>query len=195
MSYLLALTGSIGMGKSTAAGIFTQHGVPVWDADAAVHDLYLPGAAGTKVVEALVPTAVGAAGVDRAALREEMKADETLLPRLQEHIHPLVAADRADFIAQRDEAVLAFDIPLVFELGNEGDFDGVAVVTTEESLQRQRVLAREGMTAETLEFILSKQLSDAEKRKKADFLIDSTSLATAERDIKAILAKIGAPDA
>ncbi|MEL6550785.1 MAG: dephospho-CoA kinase [Pseudomonadota bacterium] len=195
MSYLLALTGSIGMGKSTAAGIFARYGVPVWDADAAVHDLYSPGASGTKVIEGLVPTAIGADGVDRGALREAMKADDTLLPRLQERIHPLVAADRADFIARRAEPVLVFDIPLVFELGNEGEFDGVAVVTTEESVQRQRVLARDGMTAENLEFILSKQLSDAEKQRKADFLIDSTSLATAERDIKAILAKIGDTDA
>ncbi|MEL6914357.1 MAG: dephospho-CoA kinase [Pseudomonadota bacterium] len=192
MSFRLALTGSIGMGKSTAAGIFAEFGVPVWDADVAVHRLYQPGAAGAEAIAVLLPEAVTETGVDRAKLREAMTADEGLLSRVQDVIHPLVAKDRADFAESRSEDFLLFDVPLVFELGNEGDFDAVAVVTTTPDLQDARVLARPGMTRASYDFIRSQQLPDAEKRAKADFLIDSTSMDTARRDITSILDTIGA---
>ena len=173
---VLGLTGSIGMGKSTTAAMFADAGVPVWDADAAVHRLYGPNAAGSAALAALVPQAVGSAGTDRAKLRAAIMADPGLLAQIEAAIHPLVAADRAEFLdrarAEGHRLVLC-DIPLLYETGAERWLNRVAVVTAPAKVQRDRVLARPGMTEEAFAAILAKQLPDAEKRARADFVIDT----------------------
>lgn len=190
--FLLGLTGSIGMGKSTTAGFFAEAGVPVWDADAAVHGLYGPGGAGTGAVARLVPDAVRDGAVDRAALRAAVAADPGLLRRLEQVVHPLVAADRADFVARHaDAALLLFDIPLLYETGAEAGLDGVLVVTAPAEVQRERVLARPGMDAAALAAILARQLPDAEKRARADFVIDTSQGPEAARSgVLALVARL-----
>ena len=173
---VLGLTGSIGMGKSTTAAMFAEQGVPVWDADAAVHRLYGPNAAGSAALAALVPEAVGADGTDRATLRAAILANPRLLAQVEAAIHPLVAADRDAFLhrarAEGHRLVLC-DIPLLFETGADRWLDRVAVVTAPPEVQRARVLSRPGMTEEAFAAILAKQVPDAEKRARADFVIDT----------------------
>ncbi|MEM7508425.1 MAG: dephospho-CoA kinase [Pseudomonadota bacterium] len=174
---VLGLTGSIGMGKSTTAAMFADAGVPVWDADAAVHALYGPGAAGSTAISQVAPEAVGPDGVDRAALRAAILADPGLLKTIEASIHPLVAQDRADFLAVQCEAgakVVLCDIPLLFETGADAWLDRVVVVTAPAEVQRARVLERPGMTEEALAAILAKQVPDAEKQARADFIIDTS---------------------
>ena len=178
--YKLALTGSIGMGKSTTAQMFADAGVPVWDADAAVARLYGPGGGAVGAIEQLVPVAVRGLGaerqVDRAALRKAVTADPALVPLLEKAVHPLVGEDRAAFLAQAKASgarVALCDIPILFETGGDAAFDGVVVVSAPADLQRERVLARPGMTEETLDMILARQMPDAEKRAKATWVIDT----------------------
>ncbi len=173
-AYILGLTGSIGMGKSTTAEFFREAGVPVWDADAAVHKLYNRGGAGVRAIEALVPAAIKDGAVDRGALREAILSDDGLLKRIEGVVHPLVSADRQDFlISNSGNPLVVCDIPLLFETGADKWLDGVLVVTADESVQKQRVMDREGMTDEVFETILAKQTPDAEKRQRADYLIDT----------------------
>ncbi len=191
--YRLGLTGSIGMGKSTTAGFFADAGVPVWDADAAVHRLYAPGNGGAPALADLVPDAITpAGGVDRDRLRTALAADPALLAGIEARIHPLVAADRAAFAADHPQAdLLLFDIPLLFETGAERGLDGVLVVTAPPETQRARVLARPGMTPEMLDRILARQTPDAEKRARADFVIDTgTGLDAARAAVLSLLARI-----
>jgi dephospho-CoA kinase len=172
----IALTGSIGMGKSTTARLFAEEGAAVWDADAAVHRLYAAGGAGAEAVARLAPQAVGPEGVDRAALRAAVLADPDLLPRIEAAVHPLVAADRKAFLARaRAEGARAAvcDIPLLFETGAADRFDAVVVVSVPPEVQRARVLARPGMTPEAFEAMLARQTPDAEKRARADVVIDA----------------------
>ena len=194
--FLLGLTGSIGMGKSTTAGFFAEAGVPVWDADAAVHRLYGPGGAGSAAVVGLVPSAVRDGAVDRAALRSAVAADPALLRRLEGVVHPLVAADRAAFVADHaDAALLLLDIPLLYETGAEAGLDGVLVVTAPAEVQRDRVLARPGMDAAALAAILARQLPDAEKRARADFVIDTSRGPEAARaEVLALMARLRKED-
>ena len=148
--FRLGLTGSVGMGKSTTARIFAEEGVPVWDADAAVHRLYSAGGAAVAPIAALCPDAVRNGAVDRGVLRAWLAEDENRFARLEEIVHPLVAADRAAFLeAHGDAALVVLDMPLLFETGAERLVDAVAVVTTSENAQRARVLKRPGMTAES----------------------------------------------
>ena len=173
----LGLTGSIGMGKSTTAQMFRDAGIPVWDADATVHALYGPGAAGSEALRAVAPDAVTDEGVDRAKLRAAIIADPSLLKKVEAAIHPLVGEDRNAFLHQawRDgDRIVLCDIPLLFEGGNEQNMDKVVVVTAPADVQRERVLARPGMTEEAFQAILSKQVPDAIKREKADYLIDTS---------------------
>ena len=173
---VLGLTGSIGMGKSTTAAMFAEAGVPVWDADAAVHRLYAAGGEGSRAIAALVPDAVTESGTDRARLRAAILAEPGLLARVEGAVHPLVAADRARFLerARAGGAKLSLcDIPLLYETGAEKWLDKVAVVSAPVEVQRDRVLARPGMTEEAFAAILAKQLPDAEKRARADFVIDT----------------------
>ena len=174
---VLGLTGSIGMGKSTTAQMFREAGVPVWDADATVHALYGPGAAGSEALRAIAPDAVTDEGVDRAKLREAIIADPSLLKKIEAVIHPLVGQDRGAFLHQveRDgQAIVLCDIPLLFEGGNEQWLDKIVVVTAPADVQRERVMARPEMTKEVFETILAKQVPDEIKREKADYVIDTS---------------------
>lgn len=170
----VGLTGSIAMGKSTTAALFRDEGVPVFDSDAAVHALYRPGAAGSEAIAALAPSAVGAAGVDREALKSAIASDPALLPAIEAAIHPLVAAAREAFVTEAGAApVVLFDIPLLYETGAETSLDAVVVVTAPEAVQRARALARPGMTNAHLDRIQARQTPDAEKRARADFLVET----------------------
>jgi len=172
--FLLGLTGSVGMGKSTTAGFFAEAGVPVWDADAAVHRLYGPGGAGTAAIAAILPAATGPEGVDRAVLRQAALAHPDLLARIEAAIHPLVAADRAAFLAAHPDAeLLVFDVPLLFETGAQAEFDAVLVVTALPEVQRARVRTRPGMTEAAFQRLLERQMPDAEKRARATYVIDT----------------------
>jgi dephospho-CoA kinase len=192
--YRLGLTGSVGMGKSTTAALFAEAGVPVWDADAAVHRLYAEGGAGAGAIAGLAPQAVSGAVVDRDRLRDAIIADPDLLGRIEARVHPLVAADREAFAAAHADAdILLFDIPLLFETGGEAGLDAVLVVTAPEAVQRARVLARPGMTPAALARILARQTPDAEKRARADFIIETgRGVEAARADVLALLARIRA---
>lgn len=189
MTYRLGLTGSIGMGKSTAAAMFAELGHPVWDADAAVHRLYAAGGAATGPVGDAFPDAMTQGAVSRETLKNLIAQDKTALNRLESIVHPLVSADRQHFIAQAAEAgapLVVLDIPLLFETGAEAMLDGVAVVSTDAATQKTRVMARPGMTAETFDLILSRQMPDAEKRKRADWIIPTDTLDGARTAIRAL---------
>jgi dephospho-CoA kinase len=169
---VLGLTGSIGMGKSTVAAMFAGEGVPVFDADAAVHRLQGPGGACVEGIAAAFPGTAGAGGVDRAVLGQAVLGDPAALARLEAIVHPAVAAMRAAFLAEHAAAPLVvLDVPLLFETGGERHCDRVAVVSAGEAVQRARVLARPGMTAARFDAILARQLPDADKRARADIVI------------------------
>ena len=189
----LGLTGSIGMGKSTTAAFFRDEGIPVWDADAAVHRLYAPGGAGTAAIAALHAPAVGPEGVSRDALKRWIAADAGALKQIEAAIHPLVAADRADFIenARREGAdIIVLDIPLLFETGGEAKMDGTLVVSAPPQVQRERVLARPGMTSAQLETILARQMPDSEKRARATWVIETTGLEAVRAAVRDLIAEI-----
>jgi dephospho-CoA kinase len=190
--YLLGLTGSVGMGKSTTAALFADAGVPVWDADAAVHRVYASGGGGAAALADLAPAAVRGSTVDRDQLRATVTADPGLLERLEARIHPLVAEDRGSFRDRHPNSdVLLFDIPLLYETEAERWLDGVLVVTAPAGVQRARVLARAGMSPEMLEHVLARQLPDAEKRARADFVITTDRGVDAARaDVEALLRRI-----
>lgn len=199
MSFRLGLTGSIGMGKSTTAQMFAEEGLPVWDADAAVHRLYQPGQPAALAIARLFPTAINPDGsVNRPHLRALIQADPTVLDRLNAAVHPLVAEDRAQFLAQNSLApIVLLDIPLLYESQIETTCDAVAVVSAPAEVQRDRVLAR-GMSEAEFLTILNRQLPDAEKRARADYVIPTTSLDIARAAVKDVLADIRrriAPDA
>lgn len=192
-AFRLGLTGSIGMGKSTTAAMFRAAGCAVWDADAAVHRLYAPGGALVGPVAALFPMALREGGIDRAALKAALGGDAARLRQLEAVVHPATAEDRADFYRQAVAAgqdIVVFDIPLLFETGAEAQMDGVAVVSTNTETQAQRVLARPGMTAEALDFIRARQMPDAEKRARADWVIPTDTLDGARAAVAAICAAI-----
>ncbi|MDS9466799.1 dephospho-CoA kinase [Paracoccus sp. MBLB3053] len=177
MSFLLGLTGSIGMGKSTAAAMFRDLGHPVWDADEAVHRLYAPGGAAVAKVASAFPGSWAHGGIDRAALKAALAKDPAGFPRLEAIVHPLVAADRAGFIARHADApIVVLDIPLLYENGSEEGMDGVAVVSAPAEVQRARVMARPDMTPDAFAMILGRQMPDAEKRARADWIIPSVTL-------------------
>ena len=189
---VVGLTGSIGMGKSTTAGLFAEAGVPVYDADAAVHALYAAGGAGVEVVRALFPGTIRDGAVDRAALAAEVVGAPEKLKQLERAVHPLVAAHRTDFFAALGEAdVVVLDIPLLFETGGEAQVDKVVVVSAPAAMQRARVLARPGMTPAKLDAILARQLPDAEKRARADFVVDtSKGIESARSQVADILVRL-----
>jgi dephospho-CoA kinase len=172
---ILGLTGSIGMGKSTTAKLFAEAGVPVYDADAAVHRLYEGEAA--PLIEAAFPGTTVNGKVDRPLLSARVVHDATAMKRLEGIVHPLLGASRQKFFddAERSGAPVAVvDVPLLFETGGEKRVDAVVVVTTSPENQRGRILARGTMTHEALDAILARQLPDAEKRKRADFVVDTS---------------------
>lgn len=188
---VLGLTGSIGMGKSTTASMFADLGVPVWDADAAVHRLYAPGGAAVAPLAAAFPDATGAdGGVDRARLRACIAADPQALDRIEAIVHPLVAADRAEFLDQAARSgapVVLFDVPLLFEGGLDAACDATIVVSAPPEVQRARVLARPGMTEAHLAGILARQMPDAEKRSSATHVIETTGLDEARAAVQELV--------
>ena len=193
MSFLLGLTGSIGMGKSTTADMFREEGIPVWDADQAVHEIYAQDQDVISEIGNLVPTAISSGGVNRAALSEALKVDPSLIAQIESIVHPKVAQHRADFIeAHRAADLIVLDIPLIFEKDMSAEFDAVLVVTINEDEQRKRVMAREGMTATKFEMIRNMQTPDDIKRAKADYLIHTNSLSQTKADVQSLLKKIRA---
>lgn len=199
MTFRLGLTGSIGMGKSTTAAMFAKEGIPVWDADAAVHRLYEPGQPAAIAVGKLFPSVIDPDGrVNRPRLRAVIQADPSALDCVNAVVHPLVRQDRAAFLAANtDSAIVLLDIPLLYESGLSDACDAVAVVSAPADAQRERVLAR-GMTEAEFALILSRQMPDAEKRARADYVIATTTLEAARAAVKDVLADIQrriAPDA
>ena len=192
MSFVLGLTGSIGMGKSTTSAMFRDLGVPVWDADAAVHRLYAPGGSAVDAVSKLCPQALAPdGGIDRNKLRACIAEAPEMLDKITAIVHPLVAQDRSAFLAAATAPLVVLDIPLLYEGGGAEDCDAVAVVSAPAELQRQRVLAR-GMSEEEFEMILSRQMPDAEKRQRADFVIESKALEPARRQLIALVQQLTA---
>lgn len=191
----LGLTGSIGMGKSTVAAMFAGEGVPVFDADAAVHRLQGPEGALVAKIEAHFPGTTGAGGVDRLALAERVLGEAAKLRRLEELVHPAVAREREAFLRDHSGAPLVLlDIPLLFEAGGWKHVDKVVVVSAPEEVQRARVLARAGMTPQKLDSILARQLPDRDKRARADFVIDTgASLEETRRAVRRIVACLIGP--
>jgi dephospho-CoA kinase len=172
---VLGLTGSIGMGKSTTAALFAEAGVPVYDADAAVHRLYEGEA--VAAIEAAFPGTTADGKVDRVRLSARVVHDAAAMKRLEEIVHPMLGASRQKFLHNAEQSgapVAVIDIPLLFETGGEKRVDAVVVVTTSPELQRERILARPNMTEEKLGAILARQMPDAEKRKRAHFVVDTS---------------------
>lgn len=168
----VGLTGSIGMGKSTVAAMFADEGVPVFDADAAVHRLQGASGALIPAIEAAFPGTTGPLGVDRTALGAAVFGDDSAMKRLEAIVHPAVGAERAAFLAENHAApIIVFDVPLLFETGGDRGVDKIVVVSAAADVQRQRVLARPGQSPERLAAILARQYPDAEKRARADFVI------------------------
>lgn len=190
MTYVLGLTGSIGMGKSTTAQMFSSEGVPVWDADATVRMLYAKGGAAALIVAQKYPDAMDKGAVSREKLRHLIAQTPGVLDELQAIVHPLVAADRANFLSVTTSPVVLLDIPLLFETGADTQCDGIVVVTVSPEEQKRRVLMRGEMTEADLDLILSRQIPDAEKRAKADWIIETVSVDAARQAVRSILAEI-----
>ena len=172
MTIAIGLTGSIGMGKSTVAAMFAGEGVPVFDADAAVHRLQGPGGRLLPAIEAAFPGTTGPAGVDRPTLGAAVFGDDAAIKRLEAIVHPAVAEERAVFLAANADApIVVFDVPLLFETRGDRVVDAVVVVSAAAPVQRARVLARPGMTPEKFAAILARQTPDADKRARADIVI------------------------
>ena len=190
--FILGLTGSIGMGKSTVAAMFEECGVPVFDADREVRLMQGPGGALIGAIEAGFPGTTGPRGVDREALGTAVFDDPAGLARLEAIVHPAVRAARQEFLREHADArMVLFDIPLLFEKGGVGEVDAIAVVSAPPEVQRARVLARPGMTAARFESILALQLSDAEKRARAGYVIDtSTTLAETRAEVARLVEKL-----
>ncbi|HSZ11014.1 MAG TPA: dephospho-CoA kinase [Rhizomicrobium sp.] len=171
---LVGLTGSIGMGKTETARMFARLGIPTYDADAAVHRLYEAGGAAVEPIAKEFPGTVRDGRVDRAALTKALAADASGFKRLEAIVHPLVAREQLKFLEDNAGAdIVVLDIPLLFETGGHARMDAVVVVSAPRHVQRARVLAREGMTEEKLDHILSRQMDDEEKRAKAHFVIET----------------------
>jgi dephospho-CoA kinase len=190
MMYRLGLTGSIGMGKSTTAKMFADEGVPIWDADAVVHKLYAPNGAAVQLVAKLFPDVVDGNAVSRPKLRAMIGRDPNVLDRLQGAVHPLVAEDRAQFLRDCDADLVLLDIPLLFETGADTTCDGIVVVTVPPDIQRTRVLARGEMNEAEFEMILSRQMSDAEKRARATWVVDTQTMDGARAAVQDIITTI-----
>mgnify|MGYP001766586832 CR=1 FL=1 len=185
------LTGSIAMGKSETAKMFAARGIPVFDSDAAVHELYSRGGEAVAAIASFAPAAVKDGAVDRQALAERVIADPNLLQKIERAVHPLVKERQSAFLASAREAgvsIAVLDIPLLFETGREAEVDCVIVASARADIQRERALRRPGMNPEKLAFILSRQVPDAEKRARADYVIDtSVSLEDTAREVERVI--------
>ncbi|SEQ86869.1 dephospho-CoA kinase [Thalassovita taeanensis] len=190
MTFKLGLTGSIGMGKSTTAKLLAEAGCEIWDADAAVHRLYSTGGRAVAPMQAAFPQAVENGQVSRERLKNIISADPTALKTIEAIVHPLLAQDRIDFVANATADILVFDVPLMFETGGDKRMDAVIVVSVPAETQRKRVMERGTMTTEQFETIRSKQMPDAEKRKRADYVLVTDTFEHAQAQVKDILADI-----
>ncbi len=190
----IGLTGSIGMGKSAVAAMFADEGIPVFDADAAVHAMQASGGELVAEIEALFAGTTGPEGVDRKALGAAVLGDRDRLARLEALIHPAVARQRTAFLKEHIKAdIVVFDIPLLFEKGGDEHVDVTVLVSAPADVQRQRVLARPGMTTERFEHILALQMNDADKRARADHVIDTgQAMAGTRQEVRELVKKLGA---
>jgi dephospho-CoA kinase len=191
---VLGLTGSIAMGKSETARMFAQRGIPVFDSDASVHQLYEKDGAAVAEIGKIVPACIVDGKVDRAILANQVKENPELLAKIEQAVHPLVRAQQADFLTSASSAgawAAVLDIPLLFETGHEKDVDRILVVSTSPEIQRKRALDRPGMTPEKLDFILARQVPDTIKKAKADYVIDtSISLEDTAMQVDRIIAEL-----
>jgi dephospho-CoA kinase len=191
---LVGLTGSIGMGKSETAKMFAQLGIPVYDADAAVHRLYEKGGAAVPVIAKVFPDSVKDGRVDRAELTKRVTVDKDAFKTLEQLVHPLVANEQRAFLDEaraKGAEIVVLDIPLLFEAGGHARVDAIVVVSAPAHIQRARVLARPGMSEDKLDHILSRQMSDAEKRAKAHFVVETDKgLDHAFEQVKSIVAAL-----
>lgn len=187
MSFVIGLTGSIGMGKSTTAKMFADEGVPIWDADKTVVDLYAPNGPAVEAVRQIYPAAIQKDAVSRPILREAISSDPSILDRLNDAVHPMVQKDRAAFLKQHADQLVLLDIPLLFETGADKECDFVAVVSVPENIQRERVLARGEMTEADLQIILERQMPDADKRAKADLVIETFDMDDTRKAVRKLV--------
>lgn len=195
---IVGLTGSIGMGKSTVANMFAEEGAPAFNADDTVHALYAPGGAAVAPVEAAFPGVMKDGAIDRTELSSRVLGNEAAIQRLEAIVHPLVRQAQAEFLqSARDSgaSVVVLDIPLLFESDGAKYVDKIVVVSATADVQRARVLTRPGMTAEKFEAILARQTPDAEKRARADFIIDTAGdFADTRAQVRAVLDALGEQD-
>ncbi len=199
MTMILGLTGSIGAGKTTTARLFAKAGASTWSADDAVARLYEPGGGGEEALGELCPQAVPRAGegVDKRLLKFHIDKDPSLLGRLEEVVHPLVKRDREVFIdraCREGRELLVLEIPLLFETGAESEVDAVVVVTAPEYVRRQRVLSRGSMTEQQLAAVSERQMPDEEKRRRADFVIETGTMEQAAAEVERVMKQIREPD-
>jgi len=187
---IIGLTGSIGMGKSTTASMFADEGVPVWDADAAVRELYMRNGAAVELVRQIAPNAIISDEVDRQKLRAAITDDPDILDKLNAAIHPLVRQNRQDFLDANKDKLVLLDVPLLFETGTADICDFVVVVSAPAEIQHKRVMERGEMTEDEFELILSRQMSDAEKRAKADQVIAALTLDETRKNVRSLIAEL-----
>lgn len=190
MTFKLGLTGSIGMGKSTTAQMFVEEGCALWDADAAVHRLYSKHGGAVEPIRAAFPSAVVDGEVSRTVLRSIISEDPDALKTIESIVHPLVAADRSNFIKGSSAEITVLDIPLLFETGADSKLDAVVCVSVAPDIQRERVLARGTMTSQELEHILSKQMPSADKEARSDYVIVTDTLEHARSQVQCVLRDI-----
>jgi len=192
MTFLLGLTGSIGMGKSTTAQMFADEGCALWDSDAIVHELYAPGGAAVGPMAKLFPSSIVDGAVSRPVLKTIIAKDEGALKQIEAIVHPLVTQAREEFVAQSKADITVLDVPLLFETGCDRCVDAVVVVTADPQEQKRRLLARGTMTPKQLETIMQMQAPDAEKRKRADYVILTDTLEHARRQVQCVVKQIRA---
>lgn len=190
MTHLLGLTGSIGMGKSTTAQMFRDAGIPVWDADAAVHEIYDKGGAAVPYFQKNLPQAVIDEAVSRPVLKEMLANDPAIIKTLEEIVHPLLATHRAEFLAQQNGPLIVFDMPLLFETNAQDWLTSVLVVTAPPEVQKDRVMARGQMSDALFLQILSRQMPDSEKRDRADHVIETLTLDDTRVAVQKLIAEL-----
>lgn len=188
--FVLGLTGSIGMGKSTTAKMFEEAGIPVWDADAKVHQLYNGDTPVVQQIADIFPDAVENKTVNREALKDLISKDKSVLQRLEKIVQPIITVSRNNFIANANNDIVVIDHPLLLESQSDAYCDAILVVSIDAETQRDRVLSRGSMDAETLDVILAKQIPNAEKCKRADYIIETKTLEAARAQVQIVIKKI-----